>query len=138
MDGSSRKDRQALKRIVALLFALATLADRAGKKPRPIRLAILWLLRAAEWVAWDVVIALARESGVDPDLAVPLHGHDIADEAERLAQSFTALGELLADLTRRSASPQPPGRIGAPIHDVMLRDLALAAGMPGRPLPDTS
>jgi hypothetical protein len=140
MDGSSRKDRQALRRIVALLFALAALAAYAGTKPLPIRLFVLWLLRPAEAVAWDFVIALAEEAGVDPGLAVPLHAHDVADEAVRLAQSFAALAELLADLTRRSPSLLRPARIGGLVNDLTrtLRALFHAPAMREWPLPDTS
>jgi hypothetical protein len=139
-DGNGRKDRQALKRIVALLFALAALAVAAGARPRPIRVAVLWLLRAAEAIAWDFVIAVAEEAGVDPDLAVPLHAHDIADEAERLAYSFAVLGELLAYVTHSGPSPLPSGRIGGLVDDLMrtLRNLAPVPGLPERPLPDTS
>jgi hypothetical protein len=135
MDGNgSRKDS-----IVALLFALAALAAYAGTKPRPIRLVVLWLLRPAEAVAWDFVIALAEEAGVDPDIAIPLHAHDIADEAGRLAQSFTVLAELLAELMRGVLSLLPPW-IGGLVNDLMwtLRALSHAPGMREWPLPDTS
>lgn len=140
MDASGRKERQALKRIVALLFALAALAAYAGTKPRPVRVAVLWLLRAAEAVARDFVVAMAEEAGVDPDLAVPLHARDVGDDAARLAQSFTALAELLADLTRRNPSPFQPGRIDGLVDDLMrtLRALTHAPGLPERALPDTS
>jgi hypothetical protein len=140
MDGNGRKERQALRRIVALLFALAALAAYAGTKPLPIRLVVLWLMRPAEAVAWDFVIALAEEAGVDPDLAVPLHAHDIADEAGRLAQSFTVLAELLADVIECSPSPLPPARIGGLVNDLTrtLRALPHAPAMREWPLPDTS
>jgi hypothetical protein len=140
MDGNGRKERQALRRIVALLFGLAALAAYAGTKPRPIRVAVLWLLRGAEEIAWDFVIAVAEEAGVDPDLAVPLHAHDIADEAERLAHSFAVLGELLAYVTHSGPSPLPAGRIGGLVDDLMrrLRTLADVPAMREWPLPDTS
>jgi hypothetical protein len=140
MDENGRKERQALRRIVALLFGLAALAAYAGAKPRPIRVAVLWLLRPAEAVAWDFVIALAQEAGVEPYLAEPLHGLDIADEAGRLAQSFTVLAGLLADLIDCCPSPLSPGRIGGLVNDLMrmLGNLALAPAMREWPLPDTS
>lgn len=138
MDG--RKDGQAWQRIVALLFAFAALADRAGTKPRPIRIAVLWLLRSVESIVREFVVAVAEESGADPDLAVPLNAHDIADDAGRLAQSFTALAELLSGLTRLSPSPPVPGWISGPIKELMQtllctadRSVALA-----QPSPDTS
>jgi hypothetical protein len=140
MHRTSREDRQAWQRIAALLFAFAALADRAGAKPRPIRVAVLWLLRAVESIALESVIAVAHESGVDSDPAVPAYAHDIADDSGRLARSLAALAELLTDLTQRSRSPSPPGRIGGPVEHFMqmIGNPARLPGALGRPLPDTS
>ncbi len=140
MDRNGGKDRQALGRIVAILLALADLADDAGARPRPIRVVVLWFLRAAEGIALDFVIAMARETGVEPDLAVLPHAHDIADDAKRLARSFAALAGLLAELADRSPSPAQPGRVSGLIDDLMrtLQTLARAPAMPEPPLPDTS
>jgi hypothetical protein len=140
MDWNSKHDRQALKRIVALLFAFAALADRAGAAPRPIRVAVLWLLRAVERIAWEFVVAVAEESGSDCDLWLPAYAHDIADDAGRLARSFTALAELLTELTRRDRSPPLPGRINSPVDRLMqmLRNTVLPPGALEQPLPDTS
>jgi hypothetical protein len=139
MDRTSREDRKARQRIAALLFAFAVLADRAGATPCPIRVAVLWLLRAVESIAWEFVVAVAQESGRDPNLAVPAYAHDIADDAGRLARSFTALAELLADLTRRNPSPAPHGRISGLVARLM-QTLWSAAHRraPARPFPDTS
>jgi hypothetical protein len=140
MDWNSKHDRRARRRIAALLFAFAALADRAGAAPRPIRVAVLWLLRTVESISREFVIAVARESGVDPVLAVPLYGHDIGDDAGRLARSFTALAELLTDLARRDSSPTDPGRIDS-LVDRLTRTLWSLAAAPealARPLPDTS
>ena len=49
-----------LKRIIALLFALAGLADRAGARSRPVRCLVLGILRPAEAVAQASVIGTAR------------------------------------------------------------------------------
>jgi hypothetical protein len=140
MEWTGRENRQALQRIAALLFAFAALADRAGARPRPIRVSVLWLLRAVESIAWEFVVAVAQESGVGPDVAVPAYAHNIADDAGRLARSFTALAELLADLARRDPSPPPPGWIDSPV-DRLMRALLNPARPPealARPLPDTS
>ena len=119
MQRTSREDRQARQRIVALLFAFAALADCAGTKPRPVRIVVLWLLRAVESIAWDFVVAVAHESGVDPALTMPPHAHDIADDAGRLTRSFAALAEFLAGLMDASPSPSPAGRIGSLIEHLM-------------------
>jgi hypothetical protein len=140
MDGNGGKDRRALGRIVALLFAFAALADRAGTRPQPIRVAVLWLLRAAEGVARDFVIATARENGVDGDLAALPYAHDIADDAGRLARSFTALAELLAHLARRGPPPLSLGRIDDLVDRLKrtFRTLADAPRMMEPAPPDTS
>ena len=139
------RNREALKRIVALLFAFAALADCAGTRPRPIRIVVLWLLRAVESIAWDFVIAVAEESGVYPDFAVLPNAHDpdaydIADDAGRLARSFTALANLLADLMRRSPPPLAHGRTSGPADHLMqvLCNLASSPRALERPQPDTS
>jgi hypothetical protein len=140
MDWTGRENRQARQRIAALLFAFAVLADRAGARPRPIRITVLWLLRAVESIAWEFVIAVARESGVGQHLEVPAYAHDIADDAGRLARSFTVLAELLTDLASRDPSPPLPCRISSQV-DRLMRTLWNPAPQPealARPLPDTS
>jgi len=140
MDGSSKHERQALRRIVALLFAFAVLADRAGASPRPIRVAVLWLLRAVESIAWEFVATVAEESGVSPSLALPAFARDIADDAGRLARSFTSLAELLTDLARYDPWPTLSGRIHR-LVGLMMRTLWSPAPAPGalaQPFPDTS
>jgi hypothetical protein len=134
------KIRETRQRIAALLFAFAALADRAGARPRLIRVTVLWLLRTVESIAWEFVIAVARESGAGPDVAVPAYAHDVADDAGRLARSFTALAELLTDLASRDPSPPLPCRISSPV-DRLMRTLWHPAPRPealARPLPDTS
>ena len=49
-NGERDKTDDALMRIVALLLALASLAERAGSLPQPVRSAALWFLRPAEAV----------------------------------------------------------------------------------------
>ena len=140
MDWTGRENRQARQRIAALLFAFAALADRAGARPRLIRVTVLWLLRAVESIAWEFVIAVARESGAGQHLPAPAYAHDIADDPGRLARSFTVLAELLTDLARRDPSPPLPCRISSPV-DRLMRTLCNPAPQPealARPLPDTS
>jgi hypothetical protein len=46
-------ERDGLKRIVALLFSFAGLAERAAGRSYPVRCLVLWLLRRAEIIARD-------------------------------------------------------------------------------------
>jgi len=79
------EERAALMRIVALLFALADLAESASRRCRPVRRFVLWTLRKAEPVARDFVI------GAEPPAALmPPAGDDPAD-ATRLAENFRDL-----------------------------------------------
>lgn len=120
MGWMGKKDRQVSRRIVALLFEFAALAELAGTKPRPLRAAVLWLLGAAEAVGRDFVAALAVECG--GGIVVPARppSPEVADDAIRLAHSFRALAGLLGDMLRRRLAPLSPGRLGCrPIRDVM-------------------
>lgn len=138
VDATSRKDRQALRGIVSLLLAFAALAERVGTKPRPIRIAMLWLLRAVEAIAWDFVMAEALDSGVYPELDVSIRAHDIADDAGRLARSFKAMADLLADLIRRHPQASPTERISGLILDCTHWAPAHSFGRMTRTAPDTS
>lgn len=118
MDWMSENDRQALKRIVALLFAFATLADLASSKPRPLRAAVLWLLRPAEAIGRDFVSAMVEDCGGRSVRPARLASLDEADDNLRLAHSFRALAELLGDLIRCGLAPLRGGRRS--IKDLML------------------
>ncbi len=82
------EERAALKRIVALLFALADLAEFACGRSQTVRRLVLWILEHAEVAARDFVTG-ARET---PPASVPVDpaGGWRAD-AIRLAASFRAL-----------------------------------------------
>jgi hypothetical protein len=123
MDWNSKQDRQALTRIVALLFAFAALADLAGSKPRPLRAAVLWLLRAAEAIGRDFVSAIAEDCGSRIVRPAQLSSLEEADDNIRLAHSFRALAELLGDLMRCGSAPLSSRRISRSrrtIRDLML------------------
>jgi len=135
-----KHDRQVRRRIADLLFAFAALADRAGAAPRPIRVAVLWLLRAVESISREFVVAVAQESGVDSNLALPPYAHDIADDAGRLARAFTSLAELLTGLARLDPLPPLYGWIDS-LVGLMMRTVwnpASPAGALAQPWPDTS
>lgn len=108
MDGNQarREDRQALKRIVAMLFSLAGLAELACHRSAPVRGFVLWVLRIAENyarglvedTAWDLDIDVSIPSSV----AIPaLHASDSTDDALRLAHTFRTLAMLLEWLADR-------------------------------------
>ena len=90
--------RQQMARIVALLLALAVVADRACRAPRPVRTYVLSLLLPAQSVALDYVCG---EAGLpaptdtdDADLAV-------------LAARFCLLAVALAGIAARLSDGLP-------------------------------
>ncbi len=114
------EERAALKRIVALLFALADLAEFACGRSQTVRRLVLWILEHAEVAARDFITG-ARET---PPASVPVDpaGGWRAD-AIRLAASFRALAWQLdrqARLViashgkdRGETGPLPSGRMPA-------------------------
>jgi hypothetical protein len=98
-NGTRADDRRVLKRIVGLLFAFASLAERAGARHYLVRASVLWVLRFAETVAHDFVLDTAFENGAPLTPAVllipALHDGDNSADAMLLARSFRALAVLL-------------------------------------------
>jgi hypothetical protein len=94
-----RQEMAALQRIVALLLALADLADLARESSPAVRFLVLWFLRPAELVARDFVFGAPSPAGFEPDRAA---------EAMRLAQDFRALARALQ--RRFGAGPIASGR----------------------------
>ena len=140
------EERAALKRIAALLFAFAGLAELASNRSPAVLGFVLWLLRRAEIVARDFV-------GDAPDMppaGMPLGpaGGSRA-EAMRLAASFRALARLLDRQARLSfhgadrseTEARAFGRIQAvcSLLNPLFMFAALAGRAPHPPLaPDTS
>lgn len=81
---------EVLKRIVAMLFALACLADRASRAPRPVRTFVLWVLRRAETIVGESVGGQVWPTAVRA-------GNDSCDALD-LAASFQALARAHAEL----------------------------------------
>ena len=99
------EERRVLKRIVALLFAFAGLAERLCGSSRPVRCFVLLILRYAEAIAGDFVLETAAECGAPPPVGLVMprrHGGDSPADAARLARSFRALAALLDRLADRS------------------------------------
>ena len=115
MEGWDRNadwSRDVLERIVALLFALANLADLAAGAPFPHRRHVLEILSHGEAEARAFVIGVAFGE------TAPADAPESACDAARLAASFRALAlALCAMLARRFTPAGTAGpRAGAPSH----------------------
>ncbi len=114
MKGYSADDRnhEALRRVVALLLALAGVAERAACRSWPVRRIVLWLLRPAERAAR----ALAAQAGCPASPLFPAErlAPDTDDDpggAARLARQFRALAAAFSALIHRApVSPPAAGR----------------------------
>ena len=101
----SEGTRGRLMRIVALLLALSTLAERACRAPLAVRVLVMGFLRPAEQVAWNFITGGRA-------LPVPASGSDDPASAMRLAGRFRALAVALAAFADRfSRSSRVPIRI---------------------------
>lgn len=107
-----REERAALMRLVALLHALAALAERAAGRSVSVRAMLLWLLRRAESIARDYVCG-----GEDLPLAPCLWPAALApagnrpEDALHLAETFRMLAWLLEAQIGLLAAPSD-GRAG--------------------------
>ncbi|MGE0282374.1 MAG: hypothetical protein AB7P20_17415 [Rhizobiaceae bacterium] len=95
MNGNDEIETETLKRIIALLFALADLADRVSSRSYPVRCFVLWLLHRAEVVARDWVAPNGEDdrhpsSHEHPATVAAVHRNSPTD-AIHLAQAFRAL-----------------------------------------------
>ena len=88
---------QALKRIVALLFFFAALAERTSMRPGPVRPILIWTLHHVEAIALEFVMGQLR---LDTPSRICVGG---PAEAKRLALSFRALAVALYALVWRLA-----------------------------------
>ena len=94
------ENQKALRRIVAVLLALAGLLDRAAGRSRAVCFLVVWLLRPGEAVAMAYLdglapgaAGLAAPEPLRPGAPESCYG---AAEALRLAASFRALAAALA------------------------------------------
>jgi hypothetical protein len=134
-DRNERWSRDVLERIVALLFALAHLADLAAGLPWLRRQRLLGILNHGEAEAWAFVM------GLPPGAAVPADEPETAGEAARLAASFRALALVLCALLARSALLTLPDAVGPQARRKSQGISGPAACRPGAPAPfapDTS
>jgi hypothetical protein len=137
MEGWDRKanwNRDVLERIVALLFALANLADLAADAPFLRRRQVLEILSCGEAEAWAFVM------GLPPGAAVPADEPESTGDAERLAASFRALALVLCALLARAALFDVPGSTGSRARRLPYRTSGPAVrwlDAPTAPAPDT-
>ncbi len=101
---AGRPDRDMLSSIVALLFALAVIAERASAMPASVRCLALWFLRRAELAAHLYVYWAARDCGAPLQWDLPdATGKNADREAARtLAWWLRILAVALRDLPRRA------------------------------------
>jgi hypothetical protein len=134
MEGWDRKanwNRDVLERIVALLFALANLADLAAGAPYLRRRQVLEILSHGEAEAWAFVM------GLPPGAAVPVDEPESACDAERLAASFRALALALCAMLAHAKQFALPGpRSGWSSHRIS-GPAVRWRGVPAAPAPDT-
>lgn len=88
-----------LRRIVALLYSLANLAEQAAVRSPAIRHLVLLFLRPAESLTREMVIGDSQHFGAAvPELLVADRIGDSADDAMGLARRFRALALTLESL----------------------------------------
>jgi len=137
-------EARALRRIVALLLALAQLAERAGSMALPVRVIVLAVLRHAETVAFAFACGIPLGAPGRPPLQpipprLPLAAQSGPAEAHRLAFSLRALALILAHLASEILSPPPaPPFIDRAVASCRARGGSSWFGPAALPAPDTS
>ena len=149
MKWNVKRDGRALQRIVALLFALAALAERAAAMPSHTRAVVLAILCHAEGAAWAFALGapcVSTVSGRDRrELrsailpGAPVGGHDGSADAIRLAVSLRLLALIVAGwATKTLSSTAAP----SPVRDAMFPRRPCSSGNwrgpAASPAPDTS
>jgi hypothetical protein len=129
-DGEANWNCDVLERIVALLFALANLADLAAGAPFLRRRQVLGILSRGEAEARAFLV------GVSPDVPTFMDAPETAGDAACLAASLRALALLLCAMLALAERPALPGAAGP---QAVRRQVAEPAGRPATPAaPDTS
>jgi hypothetical protein len=124
--------RDALERIVVLLFALANLADLAAGAPYLRRRRVLWILNCGEIEARAFVIGISTGALVSADEL------EQTDNATRLAVRLRALAMVLCLLlTRLTARPGAAGPRACRRSGSMSGPAFRRTGDPALPPPDT-
>lgn len=117
-------EERTVRRIIALLVALAALAERAGARSLPVRWLVLVLLRQVEGVVLGFVAdTTGMDLGFDGDPQDGFDSFDAAILAWRLRTLAAALGAWLTETCRLDG--WTPGldaapRCGAPVAPMLL------------------
>ena len=119
-DGEMAGKSRALRQIVALLLALADLAECASGRSRPVRWLVLLILAPGEAVARDYLAGLTGVPAHSRLPLMPARPDDGVAEAMRLASVFRALAAALAALPNEAGAPaMPPIGALAAFRDLM-------------------
>lgn len=103
-------DERAIRRIMALLVALAVLAERVAARSLPVRCLVLCVLRRAEVAAAAFVFeATGTPLAGMPALTIPNDPADAIRLAARFHALAAALGALLAVVGRFNDQAARPG-----------------------------
>jgi hypothetical protein len=94
-DLAIEKEREKLKRIVALFYALAVLADRICSRSRPLRCFVLWIMRPAMEIALDCI----ADAGPVPE-ALLQESIDSMAEARRYSRCFRTAARSMKGLLK--------------------------------------
>lgn len=123
MNRATTTDVYSIRRIAALLLALANLAECAGGRSLAVRCLVLWLLRSGEVLARDYVARLDRHAAGQGELL--RFSGDSAAEAIRLAQNFRSLAAVLTALAAdvRGSTRQPVAALCANLPSAQLAPL---------------
>ena len=98
------RDCETLRRIVALLFWFAVLAERAIARSLPVRIVLFWVLRRAELAARSLFIDPTDEFYASIPASCRIDDETCEDGLIRLAISFRVMAALLgAQLSAASA-----------------------------------
>jgi hypothetical protein len=100
---AGRQKRDMLKRIVALLFALAVLAEKVSAMPAPVRCLVFHFLRRGGLAAHPYVCRAARDCGAPLQWAFPDAAGKASSREATLALAWwlRILAVALRDLPRR-------------------------------------
>ena len=98
-EGQIIQTDEALRRIVAMLLALAALAERVSSLSHPVRCLVLWILRPAEAAAREFATEITH---VFAEHAATVGNGDSPADAMRIASQFRLIAQALDDLTRKA------------------------------------